>query len=657
MSFVTNSNSYPHTNINISISSVGVGVDGGQPYNNINTINMDMVHPSSVHPPSVHPSSVAVANTNASLSMAAASFANPFSLMNPSTAALLAHVDPSFDMAALLSNAMVQQHHMMAQQTTMAGLPLSTTLADVQPNTLASTTTNSDYVSFLNTTHTNNNIGGDQSQFICPPVSNTNDTTAAAGNITAVNNDNLEPLCKVGAVSGGEVAGVPSGGEVEDDVGGTGSTAIEAPFSVGDVLPLEEFHNSAYTYATLMNYEYRLATSTKTRTNAAYRNTYYRYVCCRAGKPPPKKIKQEGTNINSRPTRTSLKTECGHYISGKHPMKQDMSGRDEDMIEIVGLCLEHTNGCTGCDKLYNDAIKSRRGRKYTDVALTHLRKEVKAGRYTTHDVKSWLVDQGMKDATLEEATNLRYRLIKDLPIKGWKFADSKDAVELGAMEDYLFNEDLAREITAGGQASVDNLRIVHSGLRRQVKGYDSRITTDSERRFTATSWQTGRMRTRLRRDGIFIFIDDSRSGINTCGFCFWNVVVVDQDGRVHTVLGAMTMHASNAAVHWVLSSMVDMCPEAVDIVRGVLSDLGKFVIFIDHADVDVDVASLITHSLLTYCFYLIMYRILRCKRRTSTISPHQCRILGCVHMAFNDHRFSQELRPLARIRGSEVICV
>ena len=41
------------------------------------------------------------------------------------------------------------------------------------------------------------------------------------------------------------------------------------------------------------------------------------------------------------------------------------------------------------------------------------------------------------------------------------------------------------------------------------------------------------------------------------------------------------MHASNAAVQWVLSSMVDMCPEAVDVVQGVLSDLGKlYIIFI-----------------------------------------------------------------------------
>ena len=577
---VTNSDIYPNTNNNVC--SIGVGV-GAHNHNNINSnINTDMVHPP---PSSVHPPSVAIADTNASLSMAAASFTNPFSLLNPSTAtaALLAHVDPSFDMAALLTNAMTQQHHMMTQQTTMTGLPVSTTLADVQPpNTLVATKNNSDYVPpNTNTTrHTNNNVavsvGADQSQFICQPVSNTNDTAAAAGNIIADNNNILRPVCKVGAgaVGGGEVAGVPSCGEVEDNV-----PPIEVPFSVGDVLPLEEFHNSANTYATLMNYEHRLAKSNKTRTNASHSNTYYRYVCCQAGKPPPKK---KGTNINKRPTRVSYKRDCGYYMCGKHPMKQDNSGRDVTMIEIVSLCLEHTNGCTGSDKLINDAIKSRRGRKYTDVALTHLRKEVKAGRYTTHDVKSWLVDQGMKDATLEEATNLRYRLIKDFPIKGWKFADSKDAVELGAMEDYLFNEDLAREITAGGQASVDNLRIVHNGLRQQVKGYDSRITTDSERRFTATSWQTGRMRTRLRRDGIFIFIDDSRSGINTCGFCFWNVVVVDQDGKVHTVLGAMTMHASNAAVHWVLSSMVDMCPEAVEIVQGVLSDLGELYHFHCH---------------------------------------------------------------------------
>ena len=95
------------------------------------------------------------------------------------------------------------------------------------------------------------------------------------------------------------------------------------------------------------------------------------------------------------------------------------------------------------------------------------------------------------------------------------------------IQDYLFNEDLAHEVKAGRKDSVDNLKIVHTGLSGQIKGYDYRITTDSERRFTGTAWQTGCMRSRLRRKGTFIFIDDSRSRISSCGFCFWNIVIVN----------------------------------------------------------------------------------------------------------------------------------
>ena len=40
-------------------------------------------------------------------------------------------------------------------------------------------------------------------------------------------------------------------------------------------------------------------------------------------------------------------------------------------------------------------------------------------------------------------------------------------------------------------------------------------------------------------------------------------------------MGAMTMSPTNEAVHWVLSSMVEMTPEAADIVQCLMSDLGK----------------------------------------------------------------------------------
>ena len=136
------------------------------------------------------------------------------------------------------------------------------------------------------------------------------------------------------------------------------------------------------------------------------------------------------------------------------------------------------------------------------------------------------------------------------------------------MQDYLFNEDLAKEVKAGGKDSVENLHICHRGMKRELLGYDYRLTTDTEKRFTGTAWQTGRIRSRLRCYGKFIFIDESRSAISTCGFCFWNVIVIDQDGKSQVVLGAMTMSPSNDAVYWLLLCMVSM-------VNGLLSDLGK----------------------------------------------------------------------------------
>jgi hypothetical protein len=72
-----------------------------------------------------------------------------------------------------------------------------------------------------------------------------------------------------------------------------------------------------------------------------------------------------------------------------------------------------------------------------------------------------------------------------------------------------------------------------------------------------------------------IFLDDTRSGVNTSGFCFWNVMVSDHNGKSQTVMGAMTMCASHEAAYWVLKSLVDMSPFAAEIVKATMTDLGK----------------------------------------------------------------------------------
>ena len=108
------------------------------------------------------------------------------------------------------------------------------------------------------------------------------------------------------------------------------------------------------------------------------------------------------------------------------------------------------------------------------------------------------------------------------------------------------------------------------------------------------------MRARLIAKGIVIFADDSRSGINTSGFCFWNIMILNQDRKAFCVMGAMTMDASYFAVEWMLGSMVSMCPQAKNVVTKTMSDLGLGVTPIKKSLPNVDMFAVCTwHIMVT----------------------------------------------------------
>ena len=307
---------------------------------------------------------------------------------------------------------------------------------------------------------------------------------------------------------------------------------------------------------------------TKTPCSRVENATHYRWTCKRSG--------SHKSTAKTRIGRVSLKCGCTCRITATHPLDPSSNGKRLKCVEIAAVSLGHTNGCLGpADTEMNFAVKMRAGRKYTDVFLAHVTREVKMGRYSTRDVKSCLVEYGYRDATLAEATNLRYRIKTGLPIKGWTKEDSKNDAEIGMMEDYLYREELGNLVRKDPKQAVRDLVFMHKGLEQQVPGYMYDIATDSENRFTGTAWQTGRMRARLRKFGAMIFMDDCRSGINDQGFCFWHVVIHNADGKVQTVLGGMTMTASNEAVEYILKALVTFCPEAVEVIEGMLADLGK----------------------------------------------------------------------------------
>ena len=395
------------------------------------------------------------------------------------------------------------------------------------------------------------------------------------------------------------------------------------PFYIGQRFDDEtDMAKYVTTYAATLKLDILLQRSSKKRQNRNFDNCYLLFHCSRGRKPKSGKVKGSAEGGDTRPKRVSLKCNCGMSIRAGHPMNSENTKRLE-CYEIISFSLEHTNGCNGYDELIQSSIKQRRGRKYSAVALDHIKTEVVAGRYSTTDVKGWLIEQGYKDACLEEATNLRYRLMKSLPIKDWKESDVPNE-EMGTMQDYLFNADLAKEIKAGDLESVKNLQLIHRGLRSQVEGYDSRITTDSENRFSGTTWKTGRMRTRLRRHVRFIFVDDSRSGISSSGFCFWNICIVDQDRKIQVVMGAMTMHPTNDSIQWIFFSLVSMTPEAVEIVKGLMSDLGKVMIFVN---------TICGHI----CLTLSLINIHRSYKSPCPEKSTSCEILWSMHLAYYDN--------------------
>lgn len=288
---------------------------------------------------------------------------------------------------------------------------------------------------------------------------------------------------------------------------------------------------------------------------------YHRWRCQRHGK-------SRGKSTGVRPNRTSYKCDCKYYISCVHPKDQDTNLRDTSKLQIVSLNLTHNNGCTmGSDVDMNEAILKRRGRKYDNIFLDSLRREVKSGRYSTYDVRSRLVEAGYKNASLEEATNLRYKILTDKPIKDWvppppdESRDDEDVAAMKTMEDYLFNEDLANEIRVGGRESIEKMRLLHEGLKSTSPGYDYRIAKDNEGRFTGTAWQTGRMRGRLAKHGDVLWIDDTRSGVNSSGFAFWNIMIFDSEGKVKFGMGAMTISSEDSAVKWIFQALTTSCEE------------------------------------------------------------------------------------------------
>lgn len=75
---------------------------------------------------------------------------------------------------------------------------------------------------------------------------------------------------------------------------------------------------------------------------------------------------------------------------------------------------------------------------------------------------------------------------------------------------------------------------------------------------------TSHMHAHLSKCGYALLIDDNRSGINT-GFAFWSVILIDSDGNATYAIGSMTMTCGYDDGEWILTSMLEIDLQLVQV--------------------------------------------------------------------------------------------
>ena len=87
-------------------------------------------------------------------------------------------------------------------------------------------------------------------------------------------------------------------------------------------------------------------------------------------------------------------------------------------------------------------------------------------------------------------------------------------------------------------------------------------------------------------------------------------MILNQDRKSHSVMGAMTMDPSDAAAYWVLCSLVSMCPPTIYIITKTISNLGLGMAPINDALLNVNLAATCTCHIMVIDFPKYLKHIL-----------------------------------------------
>ena len=163
---------------------------------------------------------------------------------------------------------------------------------------------------------------------------------------------------------------------------------------------------------------------------------------------------------------------------------------------------------------------------------------------------AWLVQNGSKDLTMEEARLLSSKK----PMASQEFLLTDDPMQKQNLTALL------RKVMQEDSSTWDALRFLDQ-MKSTNPGFDYRIKYDPFGRPEGVCWMLPEMRSDLLRFGNLLFLDSQKRQYNTVGWPYIGPVIKDSEMQVRCVAESICVEESHRMYVWITQMLAEMEPQ------------------------------------------------------------------------------------------------
>ena len=328
-------------------------------------------------------------------------------------------------------------------------------------------------------------------------------------------------------------------------------TGEDIGIEVGDIATFTQLRETITTFAASNQFLTNVRQDTTPKYNG---KTRIRFACKAAGKQRSRK--HDEVTEKRRRNRDSLRTNCPWHITGYADVTPPLP---ESPITVTSMKLQH-NCKPSNEKVTELTQRSTSPGKIPMDILASMHALVRYG-VDTRRFRMFIIDNKLDLRTdAKSIANLKLlvgRSFKDDKINQCTVRSLQRPIESLCQQDEitsLFADLLNREIPESNR-----IRNALEVARHRIEGFDYRIRVGDDNELLSCTWQTGRMRARLRMYGQIVHLD-GKAKANVEEWPLYLPTVIDCEGKLRRVAVAVSYVEDGNAVSFILCSLRSLTP-------------------------------------------------------------------------------------------------